>query len=512
MSKEKRRLILIALFAMISIMVVVLGAYYFFSKLEKKLIDEKKQLCLSYAGTIAGEIDRDSTVHRYIQLAIPGTLSRDSSKMIDSYFTALLNQHLVDVGGLEGGIYIAGLNDFMGYAFPTSPPPVPVYGPPPRSHEIIRGQAELAVNESREIVNVHAFDPAVFPLATVPFSYAGEPAGAIWIRVHIERELPVARLRRIINFATILFLFGFVVMALISLFLRSGIKNIRKELISTYNNPGYRLKNRGGWFGFIPASINEMLATLEKENKDRVELEKRLQQKEKMASLGKMIAGVAHEVKTPLSVVKTRVQMWEKMILESAEMQEKISPDSLKFVLDEINRISLLVKRLVVFSRPIHQNMKPTDIRQLMEEVVGLIDLGGSKKEIYFSPESCNKVPLIEADGNTIRQVLINVINNAVDSIEDEGKVSLSCCYDAEKRMVVMEIMDTGPGIPDEIMEQIFEPFFTSKETGTGLGLTISHEIVSAHNGLISFRNMEGGGLNCSITLPEQQLKTEHGK
>ena len=159
-------------------------------------------------------------------------------------------------------MYVRSIDDFIGYSFPTSPPPIPVYGPPPRSHVIIRDQALETIRENTPIVDVHAFDPAVFPLATVPVRMDGQAAGAVWVRVHIERDLPVARLKQIINFATILFLFGFVVMAIISIFLRSGIQSIRRELDNTYHNPGYRLKRRGGWFGFIPASINDMLDSL----------------------------------------------------------------------------------------------------------------------------------------------------------------------------------------------------------------------------------------------------------
>lgn len=511
MLKENRRLIQIALIAIVSILLIVLSAFYIFSGLENKLIEEKKQICLDYARVISGKIEADSRAVTHIQRVAPGKLSRDSTTFIDNYFSRLLDQHLSQFKGLEGGLYISGLDEFMGYAFPTSPPPVPVYGPPPRSHEIIRSQIIRSIQQDNEIIDVHAFDPAVFPLATVLVHYENRPIGALWIRVHIERELPVARLKRIINFVTILSLFGFLVMALISFFLRNGIKNIRKELKNTHNNPGYRLKKRGGWFGFIPASINDMLGMLEKENRDRVELEKRLQQKEKMASLGKMIAGVAHEVKTPLSVVKTRVQMWEKDVLESEEMQQKITPDSMKLVLDEINRLSQLVKRLVVFSRPIHKNLKPTNIEQLLEEVISMIDLSRTHQNIRFIKQYDRRITTIEVDGNTIRQVLINVINNSIESIGSNGsngsngEISIRTTFNENLKLIAIEISDNGTGIPDDFMNQIFEPFFTSKETGTGLGLTISNEIIAAHNGNISFTNLEKGGLLCTIELPVSQ-------
>jgi signal transduction histidine kinase len=502
MLRENRRLLHIALIAIITLVAVLLTSFYFVSRWEERLIEERKQLCIKYAGTLTEIIEEDVSYEPYLMEIEGGNLSRDTFNTIDAYFTGLLNPTVSEIRGLEGGIYLKSIDDFIGYSFPTSPPPVPVYGPPPRSHKIIRDQALATINSNSEIVNIHAFDPAVFPLATAPVHISGKAVGAVWIRVHIERELPVERLKRIINFTTILFLFGFVVMAIISIFLRSGIKNIRKELNNTRNNPGYRLKRRGGWFGFIPASINEMLNLLEKENHNRLELEKQLQQEEKMASLGRMVAGVAHEVKTPLSVVKTRVQMWEKEVQEHEYLQKKIPPESLKLVLEEIDRLAAMVKRLVVFSRPIHKNLKPTDIDQLLEEVVSFIDLADSKKRIEFSKQLCQKPQLIEADSNSLRQVLINVINNSVESIQDEGLISIHTCYESEKKMATIEISDNGPGIPGDIMDKIFDPFFTLKEAGTGLGLTISHQIVTAHNGTITFQNREQGGVKCTITLP----------
>ena len=222
-----------------------------------------------------------------------------------------------------------------------------------------------------------------------------------------------------------------------------------------------------------------------------------------MASLGRMVAGVAHEVKTPLSIVKTRVQMWEKEVLKNEDLKKRIPPDSLKLVLDEINRLTQLVKRLVVFSRPIQKNLKMENINQLLEEVLSFIDLSDSKKQIAFRKQLCHEPPLIEMDRNSFRQVLINVLNNSVESIQDEeGIISIQSCFDPEKHMVSIEITDTGPGIPEDIMDKIFEPFFTSKESGAGLGLSISHEIVAAHKGTITFKNQKSGGLKCIITLP----------
>lgn len=503
LSKEYRKIFHIGLIAVVAVLVTLLIIFFFFRRWENRLIEERKNICELYARQIASEVENNDSIQNYLSLLLRGnTISVASSMKIDEMLTEVIRSHVIEVEGLEGGFYIKKLNDFIGYAFPTSEPPVPVYGPPPRSYNIIKKQAIESIEEGIPIIDMHAFDPAVFPLATFPFIHDEKVFGSVWVRVHIERELPVTKLKRIINLLTIISLVGFVIMAMFTTFLRSGIKSIRQELDNTRRNPGYRLKRRGGWFGFIPASINNMLDLIEKEDKQRRELERELQQKEKLASLGKMIAAVAHEVKTPLSVIKMRVQMWQKELNNNPKPGGNINQESIHLVLDEINRLSGLVKRLVVFSRPIHKNLKPTRVDQVIEEMISLIDHGSVNKDIRIRKKLLAELPLINADPNSLKQLLLNILTNSIESIEESGEILIETRIKEKESKITIEISDTGKGIPEDIIKNIFDPFFTSKETGTGLGLTISHEIIVAHRGDISFERNEGKGTKCIITLP----------
>jgi len=503
LSKEYRKILHIGLVAVLSVMVAVIVMFFFFRRWENRLIEERKNICESYASEIAFEVENSDSIQQYLSLLLHGnTISVASSMKIEELLTEVIRNHVIEVEGLEGGFYMKELDDFFGYAFPTSESPVPVYGPPPRSYNIIKNQAIESIERSIPIIDLHAFDPAVFPLATHPFRQGDTVFGSVWVRVHIERELPVTKLKRILNFLTIISLVGFVIMAMFTAFLRNGIKSIRRELDSTRKDPGYRLSRRGGWFGFIPASINDMLELIEKEYNQRRELERELQQKEKLASLGKMIAAVAHEVKTPLSVIKMRVQMWQKQLKNNRGLPETIDPESINLVLDEINRLSGLVKRLVVFSRPIYKNLKPTRVDQVIEEMLSLIDYGNVDKKIRIRKKLREDLPLINADSNSLKQLLLNILTNSIESIEKSGEILIETGYKGKESWITIEISDTGKGIPDDILNNIFDPFFTSKETGTGLGLTISHEIIVAHGGNISFEKNEGKGTKCIITLP----------
>ncbi len=508
LSKEYRKILHIGLIAVLSVLVAVVIMFFFFRRWENRLIEERKNICESYASQIAYEVENNDSIQQNLSLLLRGnTISLASSTKIEEALTEVIRSHVIEIEGLEGGFYMKKIDDFIGYAFPTSEPPVPVYGPPPRSYNIIKKQATESIERNKPIIDLHAFDPAVFPLATHPFKHGDTVFGSVWVRVHIERELPVAKLKRVINFLTIISLVGFLIMAMFTAFLRNGIRSIRRELDNTRKDPGYRLKRRGGWFGFIPASINEMLNLIEKEDKQRRELERELQQKEKLASLGKMIAAVAHEVKTPLSVIKMRVQMWQKAVNINQNLQENIDHESINLVLDEINRLSGLVKRLVVFSRPIHKNLKPTRVDQVIDEMLSLIDYGSVNKEIRIRKKLLEDLPLINADSNSLKQLLLNILTNSIESIEESGEIFIETGLNDKGSKITIQISDTGKGIPEDILKNIFDPFFTSKETGTGLGLTISHEIVVAHGGDISFEKNKGKGTKCIITLPVRITK-----
>ena len=503
-SQESRKLLSIIILAVISTSLVLFGTHYIFSNREDKLIKINKEICELFAEKIALEIEINISQFNSLALISETSLSLAESKKIDLLLSELVNKYIKDAYGVEGGVYLRELDDFMGYAYPTSPPPIPVYGPPPRSYNIIRDQALQSVEKDSSLIWVHAFDPAIFPLATNPIRIEGFPVGSVWVRTHIERDLPLVKFKRVINIVTVISLIGFTVMAMFSFFLRNGIKNIKSELRNTSDNLEYRLKKRGGWFGFIPASINNMLDLIEKDNKKRKKLEKKLQQKEKLASLGTMVAGVAHEVKTPLAAIKTRVQMWQREVDNNAELGKNISPESLDMVISEIDRLSNLVKRLVIFSSPIIKNLIATNLTKLIEEVIGFFDLKSINKNIYIKIKSEKHLPSALIDVNSFKQVIINIITNSIESIEHSGNIQIQLKNDLKNKNIIIEIIDDGNGIQDDLLDKIFDPFFTLKEKGTGLGLTISHEIMSAHNGSIFFNNNKDKGVICTISLPIQ--------
>jgi signal transduction histidine kinase len=324
----------------------------------------------------------------------------------------------------------------------------------------------------------------------------------VWVRIHIENDLPVIKLKQIVNVTALISILGFLILMLLSALLGGEIKGIKQELEQIRHNPSLRLRKRWGMFGYITTNINYMLDTIEEEVNQRLILERQLSQKEKLASLGNMIAGVAHEVKTPLAIIKTRIQMWQKAIRDTPEICEQISPESMQLVINETNRLSTLVKRLLIFSRPIDKKMKPTDINKLIREVVSFVSMGLNETDISVSLSLAPDLPMINTDESSVREVIINILDNSVEAMPDGGSIKISTAVDSENKKLVIEVDDQGEGISSDIIDKVFDPFFTSKETGAGLGLSISYQIIKAHNGEISFSENTGAGMKCIIKLP----------
>jgi len=486
--------------------VVVTGAaafiYSSLSKWQESLVEKNKSICDFYAGKVSGSAMESINSLYSLGLLTSKDLSSASIKLVDSTLKTVTERELKVLSGLDGGFYLISADEFYGYSFPTSPPPVPVYGPPPRSYNIIKDQSLQSIKENRSIIDVHSFDAAVFPLATRPIVVDSQVVGVVWVRIHIENDLPVIKLKQIVNVTALISILGFLFLMLVSALLGGEVKGIKQEMEQIRYNPSLRLRKRWGVFGYITSNINHMLNTIEEAVNQRLILERQLSQKEKLASLGNMIAGVAHEVKTPLAIIKTRIQMWQKAIRETPGICQQISPESMQLVIDETNRLSTLVNRLLVFSRPIDKRMKPTDINKLTKEVVGFVSMGLNETNISVSLSLSPDLPLIETDESSIREVIINILNNSVEAMPDGGSITISTGIDVENNKLTIEVDDQGKGISHDIIDKVFDPFFTSKETGAGLGLSISYQIIKAHNGEISFSENPGAGMKCIIKLP----------
>ncbi len=224
-----------------------------------------------------------------------------------------------------------------------------------------------------------------------------------------------------------------------------------------------------------------------------------LLQAEKMASLGKMAAGVAHQLNNPLS----GIILFTKLVMEEYDLPKDALND-LERVLEDAKRTKDIVKELLEFSRQTSHDMKPQDINDIISRTMFLLENQSIFHNIEISKNLDKDLPLIMGDAQQLNHVFMNTILNAADALEGSGKLSLKTHVSSETEMVCIEISDTGSGIAEDVLPHVFEPFYTTKEQGkgTGLGLSMVYGIVESHGGLIRAKSKPGAGTTFYIELP----------
>lgn len=431
------------------------------------------------------------------------TLTELLADKVDSNLKRITSSVLKKQSGMEGGFYFPEISKFLGYDYPTSPPPIPFYGPPPRSYDIILKQLQKCIEEKKLVTRLHQFDPAVFPLATKPIIRNGVVIGGIWARVHIERELPSVKIMNFFSSTAIISIVGFFLVALLFMRFMSNLKLLRLDIEKIEDNPDYRVKDLPGIFGSIGGYVNKMVSTLSVEHDQRQKLERELIQKDKMATLGSLISGVVHEVKTPLAIIKTRIQIWQQEIRKEQFENKLLDTQSFQMVVDEIDRLTRLVKRLLDFSKSVSPDFQPLNLKDVFHRAASMVLLN---REFTLAANFPDNIPLLRGDAGAIEQVFINTLNNAIEAMPTGGTVCVEAYFETEKYDVVIVIKDEGCGINENMRLKIFEPFFTTKTQGIGLGLSICKEIIISHNGKIEFLNNSPRGTIVKIILPVNKV------
>lgn len=247
------------------------------------------------------------------------------------------------------------------------------------------------------------------------------------------------------------------------------------------------------------AIYNDLREKLEIEKKLQ-EARKQLAQSEKMASLGQLAAGVAHEINNPL----TGILMYASMILEQMGENSPQHQD-VECIIEDVNRCKEIVKSLLVYSRNTDSQRHITDVNDLVEQSFRLTRDQKIFRNIHIEKQLSDAMMLINVDTNKLNQVIINLVINAADAMDGRGTLTVRTYRDKSARKVYLEISDTGCGIPEENLSRIFDPFFSSKprDKSTGLGLSIAYGIVEEHEGHISVKHTDPEGTTFLIELPQ---------
>jgi two-component system NtrC family sensor kinase len=273
--------------------------------------------------------------------------------------------------------------------------------------------------------------------------------------------------------------------------------------------------------GVLAASFNEMTGSLRRANDEIQQLMEGLERKveertaalgraqhqlvqsEKLASLGKLAASIAHEINNPLSGILTSTKLALR-ILEEGPVDERARASfgkNLALVARETQRCSAIVRNMLDFARQREPVLKHMDVNACVDEALSLVRNQVTIQGITLARRLA-EVPPVAADFGQLRQVFLNVLLNACEAMPAGGSLTVTSRFAADDRVVEVEVADTGPGIPAEILPKIFDPFFTTKEKGTGLGLSVVYGVVERHGGKVQIRSEAGHGTAMVIRLP----------
>ncbi len=223
---------------------------------------------------------------------------------------------------------------------------------------------------------------------------------------------------------------------------------------------------------------------------DKKEMEEMMIRSEKMSIAGQLAAGVAHEIRNPLTSLKGFIQLLQAGVDRKKEYY--------KIMIDEIEKMETITSELLFISKPMTDNKQKESIAEMIRDVTELLKPQARLKGITFEWEQSTDV-LVHCDRSQIKQVLINLTKNAIEAMEDEGTIHIQ--VHAADRQVVIDVIDQGPGISEEIIHKLGEPFFTTKQNGTGLGLMITKQILDRHNAKLDISQNADKGSTFSIVF-----------
>jgi two-component system sensor histidine kinase HydH len=242
-------------------------------------------------------------------------------------------------------------------------------------------------------------------------------------------------------------------------------------------------------------------------------LEAKVRHSEKLAAIGKLAAGVAHEIRNPLSSIRGFARFLSLSLKDRSQDREYA-----EIMVKEVDRINAVVNDLLTFSRPLDPELTATDVRNLVEHSIRLVEADSQARDVVIHMNISPSLNHFHLDANQITQALLNLILNALQEVESGGKIEVGAKTEESGTLLNLWVEDDGPGISPDILEKIFDPFFTTRKKGTGLGLAIVHKIVENHGGDIQFDSpLPGKARGCRFVIaipatPAGKIQHDHPK
>ncbi len=409
---------------------------------------------------------------------------------------------------VQGGFYVAQRETLLGDSFAQVPGDAADGSLVPEdARPTILQTAQEAVASGRPVGHVSAIGSDVALVDATPIFANGQIMGCAWTIKRLA-NIPGTNRWRAYLIATglgIAALACVILTLLVVQALQNGVRKIEdglENLESTLSSQ-ISIDSDPEEIRKIAEAINRLAGTLKAKIDGEKEIEDRLRHAERLVALGRLIAGVAHEVRNPLATIRLRVQMCQ----DSGNLEVR---ESCIIALQEIERLDGMVSRLLSFSRPVNLRTETTSLERLVEQRLANFTETARQRSIRLLTRFDGRSHWLPADQGRLGQVFDNIIQNAIEAMCPAGG---TLCVSVGSQMkapggneeVYVEFNDTGEGMAAEVQGRIFDPFFTTKATGTGLGLSICHELVQAHGGKIEIASAQACGTTVRVSLPADQ-------
>ncbi len=482
---------------------VLLATFATLRYTKSAVLSGEKERLIATTQNLAREYDDKAEFSR--QNNEPPPLNNPGTASSREVFALLSRVVLENVDGVSGGFYSKTGDTLLGNSFTT-------YEALSKDDPASANEEQVILQVARNAAATHQLSEQVLPNGRGVFLIEAAPirdgysvVGSAWTTKRLA-VLPGSNRFRAYLITAALGTAGLASVLLTLLVIRNlqgGVRKIEGGLQSLERNLASQIEteNDPREIQHIVQAINRLGATLKENIEREKQIESQLRHAERLASLGRLVAGVAHEVRNPLTTIRLRVQMCRRDA-ESLQVKESCS-----VALQEIERLNGIVNRLLSFARPVQLRLEPADVRHLLEERIQCFrDLALKTGVTVVANLPQDGLPL-QVDKDRMAQVFDNVIQNAIEAMS-EGGGTLSVTLASQMKMaengsgVCVEFRDTGKGMDSCIVGHVFDPFFTTKPSGTGLGLSICHELVQAHGGEIHVESKEGRGTSVRITIP----------
>ena len=332
----------------------------------------------------------------------------------------------------------------------------------------------------------------------------GKIIGVLYVGI-LEEKFMDMRQRAIAMFLGIM-LAGMIIALVVSSFLANSVLQPVKHLVSASGqwakgDLDFRVKTTGkDEIAQLTETFNVMASSLKERDEQLKEYTSRqIMKSERLATLGQLAAGVAHEINNPLGAIL----MYTHLTLEDMK-EEDVLRKNLEKAVTEASRCKNIVKGLLDFARQTEPKVEQWDVNEIIERTLGVVENQALFQNVKIAKVLCSSLPKVLMDVSQMQQVFTNIVLNAAEAMEGKGKLTVATRMAHDNEHIEVEFTDTGCGIGPEIREKMFDPFFTTKEVGrgTGLGLAVSHGIIARHRGSIEVKSEPGKGTSFIIRLP----------